>query len=166
MSGRLIGIILLACAAIAGAGLYYLQIYAYYERIDPGAVALQITKGGAAESLNASDIQAIDAESSPIRFRACFIAAGAEEGDPYEDATPLNAPGWFDCFDAAEIGADLEAGAATAVMGQRDVIWGIDRVLAIYPDGRGFAWHQINPCGAAGFDGDPLPPDCSPPPGE
>lgn len=167
MSGRLIGIIILASAVLAGGALYYLQIYAFYQQLDPQDVALKITRDGAPEAVNAREIQAIDSQSSPIRFRACFrlTDGAAESADMYEDAVPLNAPGWFDCFDAAQIGADLATGDAAALMGEQDVIWGIDRVIALYPDGRGFAWQQINPCGAAGFDGDPLPPSCSPPPG-
>jgi hypothetical protein len=77
---------------------------------------------------------------------------------------PLVAPGWFDCFDAAAIGADLAAGRAAAVLGEANVTYGIDRVLALYPDGRGYAWHQINACGEVVFDGDPPPPGCPPVP--
>jgi hypothetical protein len=44
------------------------------------------------------------------------------------------------------------------------VLYGIDRVLAIYPDGRAFAWHQINACGKFVFDGDPPPEGCPPVP--
>jgi len=40
----------------------------------------------------------------------------------------------------------------------------VDRVLAIYPDGRGYAWHQINRCGKIVFDGQPAPADCPSPP--
>ena len=63
---------------------------------------------------------------------------------PYEEATPLTAPGWFDCFDAVQIGADIEQGNALAFLGERNIKDGVDRVVAIYPDGRGFAWHQLN----------------------
>jgi hypothetical protein len=40
--------------------------------------------------------------------------------------------------------------------------WGIDRVVAVLPDGRGFAWHQINPCGEVVFNGEPAPAGCPP----
>jgi hypothetical protein len=30
------------------------------------------------------------------------------QGAPYEDPTPLNAPGWFDCFDAPASVAERE----------------------------------------------------------
>ena len=42
--------------------------------------------------------------------------------------------------------------------------YGFDRVMALYPDNRAYVWPQINACGTAHFDGDPLPADCPPPP--
>ena len=81
-----------------------------------------------------------------------------------DDAVPLHAPGWFDCFDAEEIGAAIEAGEAISFLALKDVTYGIDRVATILPDGRGFAWTRINHCGEKAFDGKPLPPDCPQPP--
>ena len=40
----------------------------------------------------------------------------------------------------------------------------IDRIVAVFPDGRGYAWHQINACGEVVFDGDPAPEGCPPVP--
>ncbi len=82
----------------------------------------------------------------------------------YDDAVPLNAPGWFDCFDAAEIGAALENGEALAFLGTENISYGIDRIVAVLPDGRGFAWHEINTCGKLAFDGEDLPATCPPKP--
>ena len=79
-------------------------------------------------------------------------------------AVPLNAPGWFDCFDAAEIGAALEDGTAIAFLGTANVVYGFDRIVAVTDDGRGFVWHQINHCGEEVFDGNPPPEGCPPPP--
>ncbi|MEL6518992.1 MAG: DUF6446 family protein [Pseudomonadota bacterium] len=162
MNGKLIGIFLIAAGAIGGAAMYWLQVYAFYERLDD--VALVMTEGGVAQPLDVSNLQAIDATSSPIRFRACFDIAGAVAGDVYADAVPLNAPGWFDCFDAEAIGDALASGTAQAYLGQFNVIYGIDRVIAVFPDGRAFAWHQINACGEEVFDGNPPPDGCPPVP--
>ena len=63
----------------------------------------------------------------------------------YDAAQPLVAPGWFDCFDAVEIGTALERGEALAFLSQSSVATDIDRVVAVFPDGRAFAWHQLNP---------------------
>jgi hypothetical protein len=35
---------------------------------------------------------------------------------------------------------------------------------SVFEAGRGVAWNRINDCGAAFFDGDPVPPVCPPPP--
>ena len=170
MSGRLIGIILIGFGLIAGVGMYYLQVYAFYDEValaeEGGTVEMRVSVEDGEQPLAVTGFEGIDATSSPIRFRACFtIDPGlADAAKPYPDAAPLNAPGWFDCFDAAAIGADLESGAARAVMGQFNVIYGIDRILAVYPDGRAFAWHQINRCGEVVFDGDPAPEGCPPAP--
>ena len=162
MNGKLIGIFLIAAGVIGGAAMYWLQVYAFYERLDD--VALTVTDGGVAQPLDVSNLQAIDATSSPIRFRACFAIAGDVAGDPCPDATPLNTPGWFDCFDAEAIGDALATGTAQAYLGQFNVIYGIDRVIAVFPDGRAFAWHQINACGEEVFDGNPPPDGCPPVP--
>jgi hypothetical protein len=171
MSGKIIGIVLLSLGLLAGATMYWLQVYAFYDDValaeDGGSVTLKLTTSeGATLDLPAREFRGIDADSSPIRFRACFVADLPPDTDlaVYPDALPLNAPGWFDCFDAAAIGADLAAGAATAFLGEENVLYGIDRVLAIYPDGRAYAWHQINRCGEDVFDGKPAPEGCPPPP--
>ena len=57
---------------------------------------------------------------------------------------PLNAPTWFDCFDAEKIGDALETGEAIAFLASR-IAPQIDRVVAVFADGRAYAWHQVNP---------------------
>ena len=96
-----------------------------------------------------ADFEGIDADSSPLRFRACFIMPVSlgtltESYEIAEDAVPLNGPGWFECYDAAAIGAALEAGDAVAFLGQRDISRGVDRIIAVMRDGRAYAWHQLN----------------------
>jgi hypothetical protein len=163
--GRFLVVLLLASAALGGVGMWYLQVYGYYDVL-PEQDSIALTRAGedTPRDVAISAFEGIDANSSPIRFRACFTLAEPGEFAPYDGATPLNAPGWFDCFDAAAIGAALEAGDAQAVTAHANITYGIDRVAAIFPDGRAYAWHQINPCGEAHFDGDPVPPGCPPPP--
>ncbi len=166
-SGKVVGLGIVACGLIAGAALYYLQVYHYYVRLPAEAVVLRLTppEGGLPVVMPVGQVEAIDSESSPIRFRACFrLPAGAIAGQPYPAAEPLNAPGWFGCFDADAIAASLADGTAQAYLGEPNVVYGIDRVVALYEDGRGRAWHQINRCGEAAFDGDPVPAGCPPPP--
>jgi len=158
-------------ALIAGAALYYLQVYAYYEDVSAQVDDVQLVSvvSGAPESILFDDLAAIDSNSSPLRFRACFTtglsqALLTETYEIYDDAEPRVAPDWFDCFDAAQIGADLSTGIAFAFMGTQNIQYGIDRVVAVYPDGRAYAWHQINFCGEVVFDGNPVPPECPPAP--
>ena len=153
MNGKAVGLILIFSALLTGAAVYYLQVYGYYDPVPATAPAADIrltsVVTGQPEKILVAGFQGIDADSSPLRFRACFttpigIAMATETFAVYDTATPLNAPGWFDCFDAARIGGDLEAGRAVAFLSQADITPGIDRVVAIYPDGRGYAWHQLN----------------------
>lgn len=159
-------------SAIAGAALYYLQTYAYYTTVafTPGAeIELTTIASGQPEPILANDVEGIDANSSPLRFRACFntpmtMGMLTETYQSYDGAEPNHAPGWFDCFDAAAIGAALEQGQALAFLSRANITYGIDRVVAVFPDGRAYAWHQLNHCGAEVFNGKPLPEDCPPPP--
>ena len=168
MTGKIFVVALLLSAAAAGAAMYWLQVYAFYEPIDAPEIQLTTLQGNV-EPIIATNVQAIDADSSPIRYRACFEtpmseAMMTETYQLYEDAVPLNAPEWFDCFDAAEVGAALEDGQALAYLGIENVQYGIDRIVAVFPDGRGFSWQQINVCGEKVFDGDPPPAGCPLPP--
>jgi hypothetical protein len=165
MTGKLLAILLLPSAVIAGAGMYYLQIYHYYEDV-PAQETVTLTRAdGGLTQLPVTAFTAIDANSSPIRFRACFTTAARPEtmrAERYAGAVPRTAPFWFDCFDAEAIGAEIDAGRATVFAGQRNLEFGIDRVVAITEDGRGYIWHEINECGDKAYDGSPLGEDCPP----
>ena len=167
MNGKVIGGALVLSGLIAGAAMYYLQVYAFYEDVSADVENVQLTtvSGGQPEPILSENIKAIDADSSPLRYRACFEtpmsqAMLTETYVLYDDAVPLNAPDWFDCFDADAIGAALEEGRALAFLGTGNIQYGIDRIVAITDEGRGFVWHQINICGEEVFDGRPAPEGC------
>ena len=167
MSGRLLGILLLGFTAVFAAALWYFQIYAFYQTETPEGFEVRLTSlvSGQPEKVPASDITVLDAETSPLKFRACFRLTNSllmltETYVLTEEATPLQSPSWFECFDAAQLTEDLETGKALAFVGQAHISYGIDRIVAVYDDGRGFAWHQINECGTAAFDGKELPAGC------
>ena len=172
MSGKLLGIIIIMTALIAGVALYVFQVYTFYEPVKAtGNADVQMTllASDQPEPILYDNFEAIDADSSPIRYRACFTTSMSqplltETYKAYDKAVPNVAPGWFDCFNADEIGAALASGRALAFLGTENIHYGIDRVVAVMPDGRGFAWHQINHCGEVVFDGDPAPADCPPQP--
>lgn len=151
MSGKVIGIFIVVISLIAGIAIYWLQVYAYYDEVRADTVDLTLVNmaTGEAESLAVDGFQGIDGTSSPIRFRACFTVLMSdvtlsETYEPYDEATPLIAPGWFECFNAVEIGTALEDGEAMAFLSAKDITDGVDRVIAVFPDGRAYAWHQLN----------------------
>ena len=146
MNGKPLVIGLLATALAAGAAMYWLQVHAFYDRL-PGTTVLRVTTETGAQPLSLSAFEGIDATSSPLRFRACAALADPAElaaAVPATDPDPLTAPGWFDCFDAEAIGTALRRGEAVAYLSEREIHTGVDRILAVYPDGRAYAWHQLN----------------------
>ncbi|MGJ8547049.1 MAG: DUF6446 family protein [Sulfitobacter sp.] len=160
MKGKFVGGAILISAAIAGAALYYTQVYAYYQTVDAPAEGTTMisVNSGQPEAIATDNYQAIDAQSSPIRYRACFdthfsLAMLSETYQLADKAVPRNAPGWFDCFDAAALGAALEKGEALAFVGQKNVAYGVDRIVAVTAEGRGYVWHELNECGAKSYDG-------------
>lgn len=170
--GKILAGFIVVSSIVMGVALYYFQTQAFYEPVVASGdtdVQMTVLHSGQPEPILFEDFQAIDADTSPIRYRACFTTSQSqammtETYVSYDMAEPLVAPDWFDCFNADEIGAALENGEALAFMGTSNIHYGIDRVIAIMPDGRGFAWHQINECGEVVFDGDPAPDTCPPKP--
>ena len=157
-TGKILASVIVISAIVAGAALYYLQVYAYYEEVtysaEPsmqGETQIQLTslESNLPEPILVEDFQGIDADSSPLRFRACFTtpqsqAMLTETYVTMEDAVPLTGPKWFGCYDAVEVGEALEAGEAIAFLGEASIHDGVDRVVAVFPDGRAFVWHQLN----------------------
>lgn len=168
--GKLVGILLVGFALIFGAVVYYTQVYAYYEPVDTDALVIRLTQPGgndAPVAIDTTEMEAIDGSSSPLRFRACFrtdaaIADLSATYQVFEGAEPLIAPGWFDCFDAETIAAGLRDGTATAFLGEKNIAFGVDRIVAVTADGRGYSWHQINDCGEKAYDGSPVGDACPP----
>ena len=165
MSGKLIGLIILIGSLIGGIALYYLQVYGFYEPVAEAEVQLVSVVSDMPEPITINSFEAIDAESSPIRYRACFttdmsLSLLTETFVGLEDAIPRNAPHWFDCFDAAAIAAELDAGTALPFLGQKNVEFGVDRIVAITEDGRGYVWHELNDCGEKAYDGTIVGEEC------
>ena len=172
MTGKILAGLIVATALVAGVAMYYLQVYAFYDTVSASGqddVEMTLLATGEPEAILYEDFEAIDSTSSPIRYRACFTTSQSlpmmtETYEAYDHAVPLVAPGWFGCFDAKEVGRALETGEALAFLGTKNIEYGIDRVVAVMSDGRGFVWHQINKCGEVVFDGRPAPENCPPKP--
>jgi hypothetical protein len=160
MNGKIVGGVIVIVAAIAGITLYYLQVYGFYREVPAPAegVALVSISSNLPEPILTENFRAIDADSSPIRYRACFdttlsLAMLSETYVVTDKVEPRNAPGWFDCFDAAAIGRALEDGTALTFLSQKNIHYGVDRIVAITSDGRGYVWHDLNDCGEKSYDG-------------
>lgn len=141
MSGRRLVLGFAAFLAIFAAALVWFQFFAYYER-QSGLGALKID----GRVVPISDYDGIDATTSPLKLRGCFridpAAVASLAPDP--DATPLIGPFWFRCFDAGRLTDDLAAGRATAHRIAHDDPEGFDTLIAVYPDGEGYLWRQLN----------------------
>ena len=158
MNGKWVGAVIVVSALAMGAFVWWSQEYAYYHQAEfsPGQeIRLTAIETGQPEAIIVDDLQGVDADSSPLRFRACFttplsLAMLTETYRIYDHPEPNVGPRWFDCFDAEAIGQALEQGRAVAFLAEADVSPGIDRVVAVFPDGRAYAWHQLNPQMAQG----------------
>jgi hypothetical protein len=153
VNGKVVAGFIVLTGLVAGVAMYWLQVHAFYTPavFSPGQeITLTPIGSDLPEAIVVENLTGIDASSSPLRFRACFttpltLATLTETYRLYDRAVPLNAPGWFDCFDAARIGAALERGEALAFLSQAGIAPGVDRVVAVFPDGTAFAWHQLAP---------------------
>ncbi|MFZ1467907.1 MAG: DUF6446 family protein [Paracoccaceae bacterium] len=164
--------VIVVTAVLAGAAMYWLQVYAYYDevRFEPGnEIRLTSVVSNLPEPILAEDVTGIDADSSPLRFRACFTtpmsqAMLTETYQMYDVPEPTFGPSWFDCYDAVTVGEALEKGEALAFLSEHLAPYGMDRVAAVFPDGRGYVWNQINECGKAYYEERDLPAGCPLPP--
>lgn len=147
MTGRIAAIAIVLSAAITAVAVWYLQVFGFYDRVEDAEISVMTEAGP--RTLKTEEFQGIDADSSPLRFRGCFALAEDQapilaNATPAADPVPLVAPGWFDCFDAEAIGTALERGEGAALLGTRNIRDGVDRIVALFPDGRGYVWHQLN----------------------
>ncbi|WP_126975813.1 DUF6446 family protein [Frigidibacter oleivorans] len=153
MNGKIVAGSIVISALAFGGLVYWSQEYGHFEPVSADAAAaeqrLTSVASGAPEPILTTEFEGIEGDSSPLRYRACFrtsqsLAMLTETYQVYDAPTPTIAPAWFDCFDAEAIGTALESGEAVAFLSQKDIRPGVDRVIAVFPDGRAYAWHQIN----------------------
>jgi hypothetical protein len=149
VNGSIIAIVLVVWPAlIAGGAMYYLQVYAFYDRsgADGGTVTLRAVRGRHGQD-PVSDFRGIDADSSPDPLPRLLSTADAGRAAIYPNAVPLNAPGLVRLLRRRRHRRDLAAGRAAPVMGEADVPTASTGSLASTPTAAAFAWHQINACG-------------------
>ena len=127
--------------AMFTAALWYTQFHAYYREMPAETVVMGVYP--------VSEWTGIDATSSPLKKRVCLRVSEEtaqrihDEQFELNGAEPLVAPGWFECFDARQIARDLEAGVAQFYLIGPSESEGVDEFLALYPDGRGYIWPQL-----------------------
>jgi len=142
MRGRTLVIWAGAGLAVFGVALWYFQTYAFYAPLAEQPLVIDGT------SYPVLSWSGIDAHSSPLKRRVCFslapdsarqiiATAAASQGEP------LVAPGWFDCFDAKRLSQDVQNGAAVVITLGASNFEGVDDMMALYPDGRGYIWRQL-----------------------
>ena len=141
MSGKILVSMLLIFTVVFSLALYYFQVFAYYQNVD-GGNSIKIR----GKVVPVEEYVGIDSNTSGLKLRGCFMA------DPqnfaylpsFDDAKPLSAPFWFRCFDSKKIQLALNDGSAKAFLASENEKDGIDRIVAIYPNGEGFQWRQLN----------------------
>ena len=140
MSGRRLILGFLAVLAVFTAALIYFQFFAFYQRDQESAM---IEAGG--RILPARDLDRIDAETSPLKLRACFRTEPALLRDlpVAKEPTPLTPPPWFDCFDVGRLSVDIASGKAQAYQLAAGEPEGTVTIVAVYPDGRAYLWRQL-----------------------
>ena len=142
-SGKLLAGGIVAFGAVFGIGMWYAQVYAYYEEVTG---INEVTVG--VETFAVSDYTGIEARTSPLKMRGCFTFEDPQgaivAGERATDAVPLKPPHWFECFDTVQILADIESGESIPIMAGLDDGDGADLYMAIYPDGRAYRWRQVN----------------------
>src|SRR5690606_7903600 len=76
VNGKFVGGAIVLSALIAGAAVWYMQVYGYYEPLPASAPAAEIrltsVTTGQPEPILTEGFSGIDADSSPLRFRGCF----------------------------------------------------------------------------------------------
>lgn len=163
MNGKVIVSGMLGIAVIAGIGLWYSIERAYYTHVTDVS---EVTAYG--DAFAVSNYTGIDADTSPLKMRACFDVDWdyIPTTEFKAEATPLRAPRFFKCFDAGQLTQDLAADKASAILADENTPYGFNTYIAQYPNGKAYMWRQINVCGEAKFSGDDLPEGCPTPKAE
>lgn len=138
MTGKILMSLLVIGTIVFGVALWYFQTRAFYEETEAASVEI------AGNAYPVSGWQGIDASTSPLKLRACFRLDGLPAAPAAPEPTPLVAPGWFECFDAERLSRDIASGRATAFLAAREEADGVNRIVAVYPDGEAFMWRQLN----------------------
>ncbi len=141
MTGKFFVISLLIFTIGFSIALYYFQVFAFYTMAN-GLTSIEVF----GRLVTVQNYRGIDSVTSGLKLRGCFSVDIDEfsQFQELEKATPLAAPFWFSCFDHKNIQEAIDSGNAKAFLVSENEKDGIDRVVAIYPNGSAFQWRQLN----------------------
>tara|TARA_B100000029_G_scaffold474429_1_gene516720 strand:- start:162 stop:602 length:441 start_codon:yes stop_codon:yes gene_type:complete len=141
MSGKMTVIIILGSSFCFGILFFYFQTFAYYQEV-LGLQSITVDS----RKIEVWDYKGIRASTSALKMRSCFNA----EVRDFQDLTlaknpqPLSAPFWFSCFNSKDLQNAIDDGRAKAYIAVENERKGVDRLVIIYPDGKGYEWRQLN----------------------
>ncbi len=138
VNGKYVVTGLIAFTVLFGLAFWWFQSHAFYEetRADEVRIAGQVYP--------VTEWKGIDATTSPLKMRACFLIADPIKAMPALAPEPLVAPGWFKCFNAEYIAENLDRDYAKAYVAERNDPRGFDRIVAVFPGGRAYMWRQLS----------------------
>ncbi len=138
VNGKYVVIGLVTFTVLFGLVFWWFQSHAFYQetRADEAEVVI------AGTYYRVTEWNSIDASTSPLKMRACFLIADPIKAMPALAPEPLVAPGWFRCFNAQVIAENLASDYAKAYVAERNDPRGFDRIVAVFPGGRAYMWRQ------------------------
>ncbi len=140
VNGKYVVAGLVALTVLFGLVFWWFQSHAFYSETKAEQAEVVI----AGSPYRVTEWNGIDASSSPLKMRACFLIEGPIDALSALAPEPLVAPGWFRCFNAEVIAENLATGYAKAYVAQRNDPRGFDRIVAVFPGGRAYMWRQPN----------------------
>ncbi len=138
VNGKYVVIGLVTFTVLFGLVFWWFQSHAFYDETQADEVRI------AGQLYPVTEWKGIEATSSPLKMRACFLIHETIEALPALAPEPLLAPGWFRCFNAEIIAENLARDYAKAYVAERNDPKGFDRIVAVFPGGRAYMWRQPN----------------------
>ena len=140
VNGTYVVIGLVTFTGLFGLAFWWFQSHAFYSETKADEHTVIIDGVG----YPVTEWNSIDATSSPLKMRACFLIREEIEALAALDPEPLVAPGWFRCFNAEVIAENLASGYTKAYVAERNNPRGFDRIVAVFPGGRAYMRRQPN----------------------
>jgi hypothetical protein len=140
LNGKYVVTGLVAFTVLFGLVFWWFQTHAFYTETQADEAEIVI----AGNAYTVTEWKRIDATSSPLKMRACFLIEETIEALPAMAPEPLVAPGWFKCFNAEFIAENLARDYAKAFVAARNDPGGFDRIVAVFPGGRAYMWRQLS----------------------